>query len=388
MNAVCWYGKHDVRVTQVDPPAILNRRDAIVKVRATSICGSDLHIYNGFVPRMKKGDILGHEFIGEVVEAGPEVRNLQIGDLVVVPASISCGNCFFCQNELWSLCDNSNPNAGMAEEMFGYSESGMFGSSHLYGGYAGGQAEFARVPFADVGPVKVSPELKEEQLVLLCDVLPTAWRAAEECNIEEGDIVAVWGCGAVGQLAIQAAILLGAAKVIAIDGEPARLKMAESQGAISVRSDAEITPQLRELTGGRGPDACIDAVGLEAHRRLHATRYDQSKKEQDYSPDNPHVLRQAIHACRKGGTIFVAGDYAGVFNKFPFGAVFAKGLTLKTGQTPARKHIGPLLEKIRGGQFDPSFVFTHHLPLTDAVNGYGLFNEMEDGCIKVLLKPG
>lgn len=388
MKAVCWYGRLDVRVETVPDPKILNPRDAIIKVTSTAICGSDLHLFDAVIPGIKKGDILGHEFIGVVVEVGPAVTNLKVGDRVVVPCNIACGRCYFCRNDLWSSCDNSNPNAGLAEKEFGYAEAGMFGYSHLYGGYAGGQAEYVRVPFADVGPVKIPDELTDDQALFLSDILPTGYMAAENCGIRPGDVVAVWGCGAVGQMAIRCAYLLGARKVIAIDDEPARLSMAEKHGmAAIVRTDIDITDQLKELTGGMGPDACIDAVGLEAHRRMHETRHDQSKTEWEVSPKNPHVLRQAIFACRKGGTISIPGVYATPANKFPLDVAFAKGLTLKMGQTHVHKYVRPLLERIENGEIDPSFVITHRLPLSDARNGYGIFNEKEDGCVKVVLKP-
>ncbi|MEW6161186.1 MAG: zinc-dependent alcohol dehydrogenase [Verrucomicrobiota bacterium] len=387
MKAVCWHGKFDVRVENVPDPKILNPRDAIVKVTSTAICGSDLHIYDGVIPMMQRGDILGHEFMGEVIELGNAVKNLRIGDRVVVPFSIACGNCYFCQHDMWSLCDNSNPHAALAEQMFGYSEAGLFGYSHLYGGYAGGQAEYVRVPFADIGPLKVPADLTDEQVLFLSDIFPTGYMAAENCQIKPGDIVAVWGCGPVGQFAIRSAFMLGAERVIAIDGEARRLQMAERQGAQTIVSDVHVTDQIKELTGGRGPDGCIDAVGLEAHARLHDTRYDQSKKQLDFSTKYPHVLRQAIEACRKGGVISIAGVYAGMLKKFPLGVAFAKGLTFKMGQTHVHRYMRLLLEKIQRGHVDPTFVITHRLPLEDAPNGYGIFNEKEDGCVKVVLKP-
>ncbi len=388
MKALCWYGKFKVRVVNVPEPRILNPRDAIVRVTATAICGSDLHLYDGVIPMMKKGDILGHEFMGEIVEVGSGVKNLRAGDRVVVPFNIACGGCFFCQRGLWSLCDNSNPNAALAEKEFGFSEAGLFGYSHLYGGYAGGQAEYVRVPFADVGPLKVPQALSDEQVLFLSDIFPTGYMAAENCNIQPGDTVAIWGCGPVGQFAIRSAYMLGAGKVIAIDAEPARLKMAEKDGkAVTLVSDLDVPQKLIDLTAGRGPDACIDAVGLEAHARLHDTRYDQSKKDWDLSTKYPHVLTQAIQACRKGGTISVPGVYAGAMNKFPFGAAFAKGIALKMGQTHVHRYMRPLLKRIQNGEIDPSFVITHRLPLEDAANGYSIFNEKEDDCVKVVLKP-
>jgi threonine dehydrogenase-like Zn-dependent dehydrogenase len=337
---------------------------------------------------MKKGDILGHEFMGEVMEVGPSVRNLRAGDRVVVPFTIACGNCFFCQRGLSSLCDNSNPNATMLEAVNGHTGSGLFGYSHLYGGYAGGQAEYVRVPFADVGPLKVPTDMPDESVLFLSDILPTAYMAAENCDIQKGDIVAIWGCGPVGQLAIKCAYLLGAEKVIAIDDDPARIEMAEKHGrAQTLRTGPDIPAQLKELTGGRGPDACIDAVGFEAHGRPHDTRYDQSKKDLDVSPEKPLVLQQAIMACRKGGTISIPGVYVGPVNQFPFGALFAKGLQVRTGQTHVHRYMNQLLDRILKGDLDASYIITHRLPLEDAANGYGIFNEKEDGCVKVVLKP-
>lgn len=388
MKAICWHGRFNVVVEEVPNPKILNPRDAIIKVTSTAICGSDLHLYDGVIPFMQEGDILGHEFMGEVVELGPAVKNLAIGDRVVVPSVIACGNCFFCQRGLWALCDNSNPNADLAQKTFGYSEAGIFGSSHLYGGYAGGQAEYVRVPFADVGPLKVPRELPDEKVLFLSDILPAAYMAAENCAIQRGDIVAVWGCGPVGQLAIQCAYLFGADRVIAIDGERGRLKLAhELSGAEGLVSDMDVPDRLKEMTGGQGPDACIDAVGLEAHARLHETRYDQSKKTWDLSTKNPHVLRQAIQACRKGGVVSVPGLYANDLNKFPMGTAFAKGLTLRMGQTHVHRYMSGLLERIQRGELDPSRIVTHRLPLSDGPNGYGIFNEKKDGCLKVVLRP-
>jgi len=386
MKAVCWHGKFDVRLDTVPEPTILNPHDAIVKVSLSAICGSDLHLYDDVVGGMRKGAVLGHEFMGEIVEIGPEVRRLEVGDRVVVPSIIACGQCSYCQRGLWALCDNSNPNAGLAERLFGYSQAALFGYSDAYGGYPGGQAEYVRVPFADTGPMKVPSELQDEQALFLSELLPTAYAAVENCQILPGDVVAVWGCGPVGQLVIQCAYLLGAEKVIAIDGEPARLEMAEKVGkALTVKSGPDISGPMRELTGGRGPDACVDAVGLEAHRRLHETRYDQSKKSLDYSPKVPHVLQQAIQVCRKGGVVSVAGFYAGLINHFPLGAAFAKGLTFRLGQTHVHRYMRPLLEKIQNAELDPTSVVTHRIPFDDAANGYAIFNERECGCVKVVL---
>ncbi|MFL5694489.1 MAG: zinc-dependent alcohol dehydrogenase [Ktedonobacteraceae bacterium] len=390
MRALCWYGTHKVRVENVPDPQILNPRDAIIKITSTAICGSDLHLYDGYIPSMEKGDILGHEFMGEVVETGKGVENLQKGDRVVVPFTIACGRCFFCQQQLWSLCDNSNPNAWMTEKMYGYSASGLFGYSHIYGGYAGGQAEYVRVPFADVGPIKVPGDLSDEQVLFLSDIFPTGYMAAENCNIRSGDTVAVWGCGPVGQFAIKSAYMLGADRVIAIDRIPERLRMAQQQGraeTINYEEDTDVIEALKEMTGGLGPDACIDAVGLEAHGTGIVATNDTLKQKARLSTDRPIVLRQAIQACRKGGTVSIPGVYGGFPDKVPFGAAFAKGLTFKMGQTHVHRYLRPLLERIERGDIDPSFVITHRLSLTDAPQGYDIFKHKEDECIKVVLKP-
>jgi threonine dehydrogenase-like Zn-dependent dehydrogenase len=390
MKAVCWYGPHDVRVESVPDPGILNPRDAIVRVTATAICGSDLHLYNGFIPTMQAGDILGHEFMGEVVEVGPEVRKRRRGERVIVPFAIACGQCFFCSRELWSLCDNSNPNAGMAEALYGFSGSGLFGYSHLYGGYAGGQAEYVRVPFADVGAFPVPAELPDERVLFLTDIFPTGYMAAENCAIQAGDTVAVWGCGPVGQFAIRSAYLLGAERVIAIDHVPERLRMAE-QGKAEVLDfeGADVVEELKWRTGGRGPDACIDAVGMEAHVDAGQldTIYDRAKQALMLGTDRPHVLREAIQACRKGGTLSIPGVYGGFLDKLPFGAAFAKGLTFKMGQTHVHRYLTPLLTRIERGEIDPSFVITHRIPLHRAPEAYRMFLDKADGCIKVVLQP-
>ncbi len=389
MKALCWYGKNDVRVETVPDPKILNPRDAIIKITSTAICGSDLHLYDGYIPTMEKGDILGHEPMGEVVEVGGEVKNLKKGDRVVVPFTISCGNCFFCKKELWSLCDNSNPNAGIAEKLYGFSPSGLFGYSHMMGGYAGGQAEYLRVPFADVGPLVIPEELPDEKVLFLSDIFPTGYMAAENCSIEPGDTVAIWGCGPVGQFAIKSAYLLGAGRVIAIDAVPERLQMAREEGKAETLDfyDEDIFNKLKEMTGGRGPDSCIDAVGLEAHGMSIDAVYDRVKAAMFLATDRPHALRQAIHACRKGGTVSVPGVYGGLLDKFPFGAAFNKGLTLKMGQTHMRRYMRPLLERIQKGEIDPSFIITHKMNLADAPAGYETFKNKEDNCIKIVLKP-
>jgi threonine dehydrogenase-like Zn-dependent dehydrogenase len=389
MKANCWYGKNDLRVEQVPDPEILNPRDAIVKISSTAICGSDLHLYDGFIPAMEKGDILGHEFMGEVVDVGQGVKNLKVGDRVVVPFPISCGSCFFCQKKQYSLCENSNPNAVMAEKLWGHSPAGIFGYSHLVGGYAGGQAEYARVPFADVGPIKIENGFTDEQVLFLSDIFPTAYMAAEACDIQPGDTVAVWGCGPVGQLTVKSAYMLGAERVIAIDRFPDRLRMAREQGGAETLNyeEVDVYDTLMDMTGGRGPDACIDAVGMEAHGHGLQYAYDRAKQATMLETDRPIVLREAITACRNGGTVSVPGVYGGFIDKFPMGSVMNRSLTIKTGQTHVQRYLQPLLEKIRNGEIDPSFIVTHQMPLDDAPEGYEMFKHKQDECIKVVLKP-
>ncbi len=382
MKALCWYGKTDVRVEDVPEPKILNRSDAIIRVTSTSICGSDLHIYNGFVDEMEPGDVLGHEFMGEVVDVGPDVTRLKQGDRVVVPFCISCGHCYYCQNQLFSLCDNSNPNAYTAAKLYGHSGAGLFGYSHLLGGYAGGQAEYVRVPFADVGPLKIESNLPDEKVLFLSDIFPTGYMAAENCGIRPGHIVAVWGCGPVGQFAIRSAFLLGAHKVIAIDTFPERLRLAGEAGAITLSSEEDLLERLKDITGGRGPDACIDAVGLEAHGSAY-----EKVKQVARLEDRPSVLRQAIMACRKGGTLSIPGAYAAMVDKLPFGAAFAKGLTFKMGQTHVQRYMRPLLELIEQDKIDTTAVITHRIPLANAADGYAMFAARTNGCIKVILRP-
>ncbi|MEB3278131.1 MAG: zinc-dependent alcohol dehydrogenase [Lyngbya sp.] len=388
MKAVCWHGSHDVRVDTVPDPKILNPGDAIIKITSTAICGSDLHLYDGYIPTMKSGDILGHEFMGEVVEVGPNVKKLKVGDRVVVPFTISCGNCFFCNRDLWSLCDNSNPNSWMVEKMYGHSPSGIYGYSHLLGGYAGGQAEYARVPFADVGPLKVADGLTDDQVLFLTDIFPTGYMAAENCDIEPGDTVAVWGCGPVGQFAIRSAFMLGAARVIAIDCVPERLQLAEKAGAEIINfEEVDAGVALKEMTGGRGPDRCIEAVGMEAHGVDAMGVVDKVKQAVRLETGRPHALRQAIVACRKGGTVSIPGVYGGFVDKMPMGAIVNKALTLKSGQTHVQRYLRPLMERIQNGEIDPSFVITHRLSLEDASRGYEIFKHKKDNCIKVVLKP-
>ena len=390
MKANCWHGKRDVRIEQVPDPAILNPGDAIVKVSSTAICGSDLHLYNGVVPTMEQGDILGHEFMGEVVEVGSAVRKRKVGERVVVPFPIACGRCFFCEQQLYSVCENSNPNAYMAEKMWGHSGAGIFGYSHLTGGYAGGQAEYVRVPFADVGPIQVPDELKDEQVLFLSDILPTGYMAAEACAIAPGQVVAVWGCGPVGQFAIQSAFLLGAERVIAIDHYPERLRMArELSGAETLHFDAVDVPDaLREMTGGRGPDACIDAVGMEAHGSGISYIYDRLKQTMKLESDRPTALREALIACRNGGVVSVPGVYGGFSDKIPFGSIMNRSLTIKTGQTHVQRYMQPLLERIQRGELDPGAIISHHLTLDEAPHGYEIFQKKQEQCIKVVLHPG
>ncbi|HEU5122478.1 MAG TPA: zinc-dependent alcohol dehydrogenase [Verrucomicrobiae bacterium] len=389
MKATCWFGKKDVRVEEVPDPEILNPRDAIVKISATAICGSDLHLYDGFVPTMEKGDILGHEFMGEVVELGNAVKNLKVGDRVVVPFAISCGNCYFCKEGMYSLCENSNPNSVLAEKMWGHSPAGLFGYSHLTGGYAGGQAEYARVPFADVGPMKIENGFTDEQVLFLSDIFPTGYMAAENCNIKPGDTIAIWGCGPVGQFAIRSAFMLGAERVIAIDRVPERLRMARDGGAETIDYETvdSVVEMLKEMTGGRGPDACIDAVGMEAHGHGIQYAYDRAKQAVMAETDRPIVLREAAMACRNGGTLSIPGVYGGFVDKIPFGAIMNRSLTIKTGQTHVQRYMRPLLEKIEKGEIDPSFVVTHQMRLDEAAEGYETFLNKEDECIKVVLKP-
>jgi threonine dehydrogenase-like Zn-dependent dehydrogenase len=388
MKANCWVDKKKMRIEEVPEPKILNPRDAIIKVTLTAICGSDLHLYNGFVPSMMKGDIIGHEFMGEVVELGSAITNLAVGDRVVVPFPISCGSCFFCEKELFSLCENSNPNAWMAEKMWGHSPAALFGYSHLLGGYAGGQAEYVRVPFADVGPIKITNGLSDEQVLFLSDIFPTGYMAAEQCDIEQGDTVAVWGCGPVGQFAIRSAFMLGAETVIAIDRFPERLQMAEDGGAEVLNyEEVDIRDTLNDLTGGRGPDHCIDAVGMEGHSPGLQYAYDRAKQAMMLETDRPIALREAILSCRNGGTVSVAGAYAGFLDKIPFGSIMNRSLKIKTGQTHVQHYMKPLLDRVRNGEIDPSFVITHRMNLDEAPEAYEIFNKKEEGCIKVVLRP-
>jgi threonine dehydrogenase-like Zn-dependent dehydrogenase len=390
MKANCWMGKTDVEVQDVPDPKILNERDAIVRISSSAICGSDLHLYNGYVPTMKSGDILGHEFMGEVVETGAAVKNLKAGDRVVVPFPIACGACAQCRRGLFSVCENTNPNAWMAEKLWGYSPAGVFGYSHMLGGYPGGQAQYARVPFADVGPLKIPAGIPDEKVLFLSDIFPTGYMGADMCNIQPGDTIAVWGAGPVGQFAIKSAYLLGAERVIAIDRFPYRLRMArERAGAAETINyeELDLYDALKDMTGGRGPDACIDAVGLEAHLPGPVGAYDRVKQATGLESDRPHALREAIMACRNGGTVSVIGVYGGFVDKFPMGSLMNRSLTLRTGQCHVQRYMKPLLERIEKGEIDPSFVITHRLPLDEAPRGFDMFMNKEDDCLKVVLKP-
>ncbi|MCG3114722.1 MAG: glutathione-dependent formaldehyde dehydrogenase [Candidatus Manganitrophus sp. SA1] len=389
MKAVSWYGSQEVRVENVPDPKILNPRDAIVKVTTAAICGSDLHLYHGNVPTMKRGDILGHEFMGEVVEVGKGNRKLRVGDRVVVPFSISCGNCFYCRMEAFTLCDNSNPNFLMQEKVTDYPTAGLFGYTHLYGGYPGGQAEYVRVPFADVGPIRIPDDMTDEQVLFLGDIFPTAYHAAINGRIQPGDVVAVWGCGPVGLLTIKCAYLLGAERVIAIDHVSERLEKAKSQNHTEVLNfeEVDVVDALKDITAGRGPDVCIDAVGMDADEKGPVAAYEKLKQKFYLETDRPFALREAIRACRNGGTVSLPGVYAGYVDKMPMGIAFGKGITFRMGQTPVQKYTGLLLDRIIKEKIDLTYIVTHRMSLDEAPDGYRIFNEKEDGCIKVILKP-
>ncbi len=390
MKAVCWMGKGKVETQTVDDPQLLNPHDAIIKVTRTAICGSDLHLFDGFIPTMEQGDILGHEFMGIVEEVGSAVDNLKRGDRVVIPFTIACGQCLFCKKKLWSACDNTNPNAHLMETAYGYSGSGLFGYSHMMGGYAGGQAQYVRVPFSNVGPLKIESDLPDEKVLFLSDIFPTGYMAAENAQVQEGDTVAVWGAGPVGQFAIASAFMLGAARVIAIDRLPERLELARSVGAITVdysEEDVSVLTALKNLTGGMGPDACIDAVGLEAHMGdLHGL-YDTVKVALMLETDRSGVLRQAIQAVRKGGTLSIPGVYGGLLDKVPFGAAFGKGITMKMGQTNMHNYMKPLLERIEKGQLDPTYIISHRITLDEAPEMYKVWRDKKDRVTKIVIDP-
>jgi len=390
MRALTWHGRHDVRVDTVPDPKIVNPRDAIIKITSTAICGSDLHLYDHYIPTLKSGDVLGHEFMGEVVEVGPGNPKLKVGERVVVPFVIACGQCYFCQKQQFSACDNSNPaeTADMSEVLYGYPMTGAFGYSHLTGGYAGGQAQYARVPYSDVGPIAIPDGVEDEKVLFLSDILPTGWMAAENCEIEPGDTVAVWGCGPVGLFAIQSAFVLGAERVIAIDHYPHRLDLAKFLGAQVVNFDeVNVREALVEMTGGIGPDACIDAVGMESHGFTIDNVADQVKAAVGLGTDRPHALRQVILACRKGGRVSIPGVYGGMADKFPIGALMEKGLSVKSGQTHVQKYLPKLLGIILDGKLDTTFLISHRLPLEEAPHGYKIFKEEQNDVTKVVLKP-
>jgi len=384
-------GTEKMTVENVPDPEILNPRDAIVKVTSTCICGSDLHLYDGYMPTMEQGDIMGHEFMGEVMEVGAGVDRdkLKAGDRVVVPFTIACGRCYFCQRELWSLCDNSNPNYWIAEKMMGYSPSGLFGYTHMMGGYAGGQAQYVRVPFADVGPLKVPEGIPDDKVIFLSDIFPTGYFGAVNCNIQQGDTVAIWGCGPVGQFAIRSAFLLGAERVIAIDRFDYRLKMAQDGGAETINYEevGDVVQALKDMTGNIGPDSCMDAVGMEAHGTDLLYFVDKAKQTMRVETDRPTVLRQCIQACRKGGTVSVPGVYGGFDDKIPLGAFMNKALTMKTGQTHMMRFMKPLLDHIERGDIDPTFVISHRVPIQQAPEMYKVFRDKQDHCTKVVLDP-
>lgn len=389
MKALTWHGKGDIRCETVPDPKIEHGRDAIIKVTACAICGSDLHLLDGVMPSMEKGDVVGHETMGEVVDVGKDNTKLNVGDRVVVPFTISCGECFFCKNGFYSGCERSNPNAKMAEKMWGHSPSGLFGYSHMLGGFAGGQAEYLRVPYADVGPYKVPEGLTDEQVLFLSDIFPTGYMAAEFCNIKGGETVAVWGCGPVGQFAIKSAFLLGAERVLAIDTVPERLALARQSGAITLDfQNDDIYDRIQELTGGRGADACIDAVGTEPETTASiGSVIDRIKVATFMGTDRPHVLRQAIECCRNFGTVSIVGVYGGYLDKIPMGSAINRGLTFRMAQTPVQHYMPKLMERIQKGEIDPSFVITHRATLEDGPELYKTFRDKKDGCIKVVMKP-
>jgi len=391
MKAVCWMSTGKMAVHDVPDPQIVNPHDAVLRITSTAICGSDLHLYDGYIPTMESGDVVGHEFMGIVEEVGPEVTNLKRGDRVVVPFTISCGNCFFCKKRLWSLCDNSNPNAQIAETMYGYSGSALFGYSHLYGGYAGGQAQYARVPFANVGPLKIENDLPDEKVLFLSDIFPTGYMAAENANIQPGDTVAVWGCGPVGLFAIASAYMMGAERVIAIDRFPERMRLARDYcGATTIDytdNDVVVVEALRDLTGGMGPDCCIDAVGMEAHSNTLVGMYDKVKQAMRMETDRPFVLRQAIQAIRKGGTLSIPGVYGGAIDKVNFGAAFGKAIHMGMGQTHMHNYMEPLLKRIEGGEIDPSFLISHRVGIEEVPDMYKIWRDKQDQVTKIVIDP-
>lgn len=389
MKALCWHGKKDIRYDTVPDPTIEDAGDAIIRVTSCAICGSDLHLYDGFMPGMESGDVMGHETMGEVVEVGRGVTNLKKGDRVVIPFTIICGECDQCRRGNFSVCERTNRNKSVADKLFGHTTAGLFGYTHLTGGYAGGQAEYLRVPFADHTHIKVPEGLSDEQLLFLSDIFPTGWQAAAQCDIQPTDTVAIWGCGPVGQMTIRSAVLLGARQVIAIDRVPERLTMAEAGGATVINFETEsVVERLAELTGGKGPEKCIDAVGMEAHATATLdSLYDRAKQAVMLETDRPHVLREMIYVCRPAGTLSIPGVYGGLVDKIPFGASMNKGLTWRMGQTHVNRWTDDLLKRIERGQIDPSFVITHTVPLQEGPGMYKTFRDKQDGCVKVVLKP-
>lgn len=390
MRALRWHGKHDIRCdNHVPDPSIEDPRDAIIKVSSCAICGSDLHLYDGFMPGMQHGDIMGHEFMGEVMEVGSANKKLKVGDRVVVPFTIVCGECDQCRRGNFSVCERTNRNKDIADKVFGHTTAGLYGYTHLTGGYAGGQAEYVRVPYADVGPVVIPDGLTDEQVLFLGDILPTGWQAAAQCDIQPTDTVAVWGAGPVGQFAIRSAVMMGAEQVICIDNVPERLSMARAGGAITINFDGEsVLERLKELTRGKGPEKCIDSVGMEAHvTRSIDSMYDRAKQALMLESDRPHVLREMIYVCRPAGIISIPGVYGGLIDKIPFGAAMNKGLTFRMGQTHVNRWTDDLLKRIQEGQIDPSFVITHSVSLEQGPEMYKTFRDKHDGCIKVVLKP-
>ncbi len=393
MKALVYHGTERVSVDMVDDPTIEDPKDVVIKITSTAICGSDLHLYGGLIPTVEEGDIFGHEFMGEIVAVGSEVRQFKMGDRVVVPFTITCGHCFFCTSDLWSLCDNTNPNHEMAEKVYGYSPAGLYGYSHMLGAYQGGQAEYARVAFADTSIFKAADGIEDDKLLFLTDIFPTGWMAAENCDLKGGETVVVWGAGPVGQFAIRSAYLLGAERVIAIDRFPERLAMAKAGGAetINYEENEDVFGTLKAITNGRGPDACIDAVGMEAHGANGLmgvmSVIDTAKQALKLESDRPGALRQIIHACRKGGVVSIAGVYGGFVDKFPIGIAFNKGLRFKMGQTHVQRYLPMLMGMIEAGKIDPSFVITHTVPLDQAADMYPIFQQKQDNCIKVVLKP-
>jgi len=390
MKALVWHGTTDIRCDSVPDPKIEHPRDAIIKVTSCAICGSDLHLYNHFMPGMKSGDIMGHETMGEVVEVGSESKGkLKVGDRVVVPFTIICGECEQCKRGNFSVCERTNRNGHIAAKAFGHTTAGLFGYTHLTGGYPGGQAEYLRVPFADATHIKVPKGIPDEKLLFLSDIFPTGWQAAVQCDIQPTDTVAIWGCGPVGQMTIRSAILLGAKQVIAIDRIPERLAMAEAGGAITINIDEDsVIERLNELTNGKGPEKCIDAVGMEAHATATIdSMYDRVKQATMMETDRPHVLREMAYVCRPAGTLSIPGVYGGLLDKIPFGAIMNKGLTIRTGQTHVNRWTDDLLRRIEEGQIDPSFVITHTVSLEEGPDMYKVFRDKQDGCIKVVIKP-